>query len=563
MNNINGTIALEVSVLSSADVVSAEVQDRRPDAISLFGALAPGQRDALAHDAWAIGLRALGNAHAAAQEARLQDIGGALVADVDRQLQRHVEAQQQTISTVLARFFDPKDGQVTQRLTAFVDDQGVLARLLDKYLGPQNSVLAQALARQVGENSPLFRRLSATDSEGLVKTLEAQLRAVMVEEHADLVRALDPLAEDGAVARFLRSLREELESADQDRAKQLARALAALDANDEDSLLSRLVRETERARREVLNAVNPEAPQSPMAILKTSLTALLDKQGAQQLDVARQQQMRQEQFEKEVREALARMETRRAHDQRSPRGGFDFEDAVVAFLAAAISGAPCALEVTGLTTGEVGRSRKGDAVLRFTTESAFAGAGVVFEAKREAGYTPQRALDELDAGRKNRNAVAGVFVLARSAAGDAFPRFARHGSNVLVVWDDQDGATDAYLHAALLLGMALVTRTKLLGDVGDITALRDVEGRIAAELDRLEKMEKHNEGIRRNCDGLGEEVRKARRALDLLLRKARSTLQGLNIELQEEAVERGSPIALSGDSLEQAAAALPAKGEAA
>src|SRR6185436_16272089 len=130
-----------------------------------------------------------------------------------------------------------RDGQVTQRLTAFVDDQGVLARLLDKYLGPQNSVLAQALARQVGEISPLFRRLSATDSEGMVKTLEAQLRAVMIEEHADLVRALDPLAEDGAVARFLRSLREELESADEDRAKQLARALAALDANDEDSLL--------------------------------------------------------------------------------------------------------------------------------------------------------------------------------------------------------------------------------------------------------------------------------------------------------------------------------------
>jgi hypothetical protein len=54
---------------------------------------------------------------------------------------------------VLARFFDPADGQVTQRFSAFVDDHGVLAHLLKKDLGPQNSVLAEALARQVGERT--------------------------------------------------------------------------------------------------------------------------------------------------------------------------------------------------------------------------------------------------------------------------------------------------------------------------------------------------------------------------------------------------------------------------
>ncbi|HWO13315.1 MAG TPA: hypothetical protein VNN80_27630, partial [Polyangiaceae bacterium] len=67
--------------------------------------------------------------------------------------------------------------------------------------------------------------------------LEEQLRAVMGEGHTELVRAFDPLAEDGAVARFLRSLREEPKGADEDRQKQLSAALAALDANDEGSLL--------------------------------------------------------------------------------------------------------------------------------------------------------------------------------------------------------------------------------------------------------------------------------------------------------------------------------------
>ena len=65
--------------------------------------------------------------------------------------------------------------------------------------------------------------------------------------------------------------------ADEDRAKQLAAALAALDSNDENSLINRLVREIHRARQAVLNAVNPDALDSPMAIIKATLTDLLNE----------------------------------------------------------------------------------------------------------------------------------------------------------------------------------------------------------------------------------------------------------------------------------------------
>jgi hypothetical protein len=515
-----------VALVFTPEEVVADLRDRRPESIGAFEALDEAARDRLAADAWSIGLRALANAYAAAQESKLKDIGQSLLADIDRQLGEHVEKQQHKIGEVLARFFDPSDGQVIQRLTAFVDDQGVLARLLDKYLGPQNSVLAESLARQVGETSPLFKKLSPTESTGLVQVLEAQLRAVMGQSHAELVRALDPLAEDGAVARFLKSLREELRGADADRQKQLATALAALDANDEGSLLSRLVGETHRARQAVLAAVNPDAPESPMAILKGSLTKLLQDHALAQLDVAKRQEERQAAFEKEVREALARIETKRTQDQKSTRGGFDFEDSVTSFVAAATKGAPCVFDITGATAG-VGRSKKGDAVLRFTSESAFDGAGVVFEAKRDSSYTVQRALDELDAARKNRDAAAGVFVMARSHAGQGFPSFARYGNNVLVTWDDQDPGTDAYLHAAVQLGMALVTRSRTAGDSGDIAALYDVGSRIEAEIARLENMDKHSDTIRRNAEGISDETRRARRALDVLLRKAQSTLHAL------------------------------------
>lgn len=557
MTNGKATSEIVVSTIISSELVAAEVRDPRADAQSLFQGLTEQQREGLARDAWVIGLRALGNAHASAQEARLTDIGASLLGDLDRQLRQHVEQQQATMGAVLARFFDPRDGHVSQRLAAFVDDHGVLAHLLEKYLAPQNSVLADALARQVGEASPLFKKLSPTDSGGLVKTLEAQLQQALGQSQAQLVRALDPLAEDGAVARFLRSLREELKGADEDRQQQMTVALAALDANDEDSLLSRLVRETHRAREAVLTAMNPDAPLSPMAILKNSLTKRFQEQASFHAEVARRQGERQDKFENDVRDALARIDTRRQMAGMGTRGGVEFEDAVVAFVAEATRSAPCTFDVTGATAG-VGRCKIGDAVLRFTAESAYAGAGVVFEAKRDRGYTVQRALDELDAARKNRDAVAGVFVMARSHAGETFQRFARYGSCVIVVWDEEDPATDAWLHAAVWLGMALVTRTRRTGDAGDIAALRDIEARIEAELSRLEKMEKHSDVIRRNVDGIADEIRKAEKALGTLLAKAQSTLRALNVELSDEDAERASPIALPKDSFQASVGAQPA-----
>ena len=72
---------------------------------------------------------------------------------------------------------------------------------------------------------------------------------------AGLQRALDPLSEDGAVARFLRRLSQDLAFANAGHASQLAAALAALDSNDEHSLITKLSRETAAARESLLREV--------------------------------------------------------------------------------------------------------------------------------------------------------------------------------------------------------------------------------------------------------------------------------------------------------------------
>jgi hypothetical protein len=128
--------------------------------------------------------------------------------------------------------------------------------------------------------------------------------------------------------------------------------------------LARLVRETDTARQAVLHAVNPDAPGSAMGIMKQTLTTLLTEHSRSQAELLKAQQERQERFEKEVREALVRLESRRAQERLSPRAGFEFEDTVVEFIARAVRGAPCIVEATGNTPGLRTRCKKGDLVVR-------------------------------------------------------------------------------------------------------------------------------------------------------------------------------------------------------
>lgn len=71
-------------------------------------------------------------------------------------------------------------------------------------------------------------------------------------------------------------------------------------------------------------------------------------------------------------------------------------------------------------------------------------------------------------------------------------------------------------------------------------------------------MEKHSEAIRKNVEGIDDEIRKAEKALKLLVRKAESTLRALNVEMTDEIVETSSPITLSRSSFETASGALAA-----
>lgn len=536
---------LELDLVATEEAVDAHIVDRRPDALAAFAPLSVSQRRSLATDAWTVGLRALVNAYRQAEESRLADIGKSMVADLDRELEGYVVRQQEVLVQMLKRYFDPRDGQVAQRIESFLKDGGDLSRAMEKYLAPEHGALARTLAKELGENSPLLKKLSPTDSQGIVHVIEARLRQALEQNQTAVAKALDPLAQDGAVARFLTTLRKDMEKADSDRSKQLVLVTKALDANDEASLLSRLMRETQSARVAFVRAMNPDEAGSPLAVLKTSLTTLLEKHAKSQAEAMAAVEDRQQKLDQYIRESVTRLEERRRGDARSARGGTSFEDVAVQFIQRAVQGAPIIADRTGGTVGLRPNCKVGDQVLRFNGESVFAGSTLVVEVKHDASYSVSKALAELEIARSNRGAQVGLFVLAKSHAPSGFPEMARYGNDILVTWDDEDETTDPYLHAGVILGLALASRSKRPADDGDMKALANIESRIHNELARHEKMKKIADRIRKDAEELGEELRKGGDKLTLLLKNAKQTLKALCIELEDAEAERAQPVGVA------------------
>jgi len=549
--------ALAIDVQVDAATLQASICDSRSDVVNSLVPFDEAQRRGFVADAWTVGVRAIMNAHRNAEESRLADVGKTILADLDKELDTHVVRQRDLLVEMLKRYFDPNDGQVAQRIDGFVKDGGQLTRAMEKYLAPEHGALARTLAEQLGENSPLLKRLSPTDHEGIVHVLEARITEALEQNQLALAKALDPLTEDGHVARFFRALRTDLEKADNDRTKQLTAVTKALDANDEASLISRLMRETQSARLAFSHAMNPDEPGSPLAVLKSSLSLLLEAQGKSLSEALAAVEERQQKLDQYIREAVARLEERRRGDARCARGGNTFQDNGLNFIQRAVLGAPVVVDNLGGIVGARPGSKVGDQLLRFNDESIFAGAALVVEMKHDASYTVSRALAELEVARSNRSAQVGLFVMAKSHAPAGFPLMARYGQDILVTWDDEDDSTDPYLHAGIILGLALASRQRRPVDEGDIKALADVEHRIQTELKRHETMKKLAERIRKDAEELGEELRKGSDKLTLLLRNAKSTLKALNVELADadaervEVIELGAPMPVNQNAVAQ------------
>ena len=114
------------------------------------------------------------------------------------------------IDKSLAKYFDPESGRMQERIESFVKKDGELERMLRDHLGPEESLIARTLAIHLGENSPVLKMLSPTDSQGLKTQLETVVKEALEDQREKLLNQFSLDIKDSAMSRLKLELDESL-----------------------------------------------------------------------------------------------------------------------------------------------------------------------------------------------------------------------------------------------------------------------------------------------------------------------------------------------------------------
>ncbi len=390
-------------------VLMLEVSDAET-ALELRRHAEGGDRDQFALAALRVGVLALRAASGQVDATAIREAGNALVGEMRELLSARATEMTERVSSTLTQYLDPQSGALPQRLNALVRRDGELEQLLRAHVGGDDSLLARSLAAHLGQGSAIFKMLSPTDAGGLRAQLAKTLEDALVEQRGLILREFSLDHEGSALSRMAAEFSLDAEGSAMNRLSKMLSATSEkigkdLTLDDEGSALSRLKRE---------------------------LLATIEQLGKSNVE-----------FHAQVREAMARLDTRKQEEARTPRHGVTFEERLGALLSEEAQRLGDIYEATGETTGAIRSCKKGDYVMQLGADSAAANARIVWEAKEKQAYPLRAALEEIDEARRNRMAQVGVFVFSRKTAPEGIETLQRHGSDIVVVWDADEPASDS------------------------------------------------------------------------------------------------------------------------
>jgi hypothetical protein len=474
-------------------------------------------RNRFAQGALRVGVLSLRMASGQLDAGTVREEGQKLLAEVRELMVGRTTELGERVAAALTQYLDPKAGALPQRLEALVARDGQLERLLQAHVGPEQSTLERTLVTHLGSQSPLGRLLSPTEAGGIRAQITDTVRGALEEQRKAIVRELSPDNKDSALGRLFGELKE--------RQGELRRDLSL---DEEGSALSRFMRRIDTG----LKNLTLDDEQSALSRLRRELGTALE-----------QMVRRDQELHGELKAALAALAARRDEAARSTRHGGAFEAELGRLLATEAQRAGDVLEAVGAQTGDIKNCKVGDFVIELGADSAAPGARIVFEAKDDKSYDLKQALLEMDRARKNRRAGVGVFVLARGAAPEGMPAFARHGDDFVVVWDPEDPASDFQVRGAYSLARALSTRARARASNGERhEALRAMERSLRA----IEKQLQYLADIRswaETVKGHGEKIADRARRMEADLQKEIAAVDAGIAELgaDEEAEAGPSP----------------------
>lgn len=478
------TAALELKLM---------VEDR--EMIADLEAFAEGaERATFALNALRIGLLALKQARGRIDADAVKAEGEKMLASLAAVLQQHELLMTSGVKTTLSTYFDPSTGKFSERVEQLLRKDGDLEVALKRQVDGEASALGKTLAQGVGTNSPLFKILSPTQSDGIVSLLRTAVETELAVQRRTILDEFSLDRDNSALSRLVLEVEKKSGKLGTDLKTQIDIAVGELSLDKDGSALHRL---------------------------RSELLALIAQQTTANTS-----------FQTDVRATLERLAERKAEAARSTRHGLAFEDEVGRIVIEAAQRAGDIAAPTGAETGLIRQSKKGDFVVELGPERVAAGAKVVVEAKEVAGYTLAQARTEIDEARRNRGAGVGVFVFSRRTAPEGAQSLVRIGDDIFLLWDPEDASTDVWLHAGLTLASALVSRATPRKDETrqDFEALDRAVNEVERQATELDQIRTAAETVQGGASRILERVRIARAALE---RQVETLRQGL-IEIHHE-----------------------------
>jgi hypothetical protein len=470
-------------------VLTLEVTD--PEVLAELRRRAEGdERERFAMAALRVGVLALRTASGEVDAVAMREAGGQLIAEVRELLSERAAEMSGRLTSTLTQFLDPQSGVLPQRLQALVREDGELERMLRAHVGGDDSVLARSLTAHLGEGSAIFKLLSPTDASGLRMQLAKSVEDALADQRKHILREFSLDRKDSA----------------------LSRLVAEFSLDDDASALSRLSKMLAATGEQIGKNLTLDDEGSALARLRRELLGTIEQLGRSNVE-----------FQSQVRETLARLDSRKREEARTPLHGIAFEERLGVLLAEEAGRLGDLFEATGETTGAIKQCRKGDYVIEMSADSSAAHARVVWEAKEKQSHSLRAALEEIAEARRNRQAQVGVFVFSRKVAPDGLESLQRHGSDIVVVWDADDPASNLVVRAAYSLTRALAVR-EARSDRASKTALVEIE-RAARGVERqiayvddvrkwAETVKGHGEKIVEKSARMADELRREVARLD-------------------------------------------------
>ena len=427
------------------------------------------ERDRFAMAALRVGVLALRAASGQIDAGSIREAGNTLVSDVRELLSARATEMTERLSSTLTQYLDPQSGVLPQRLQALMRKDGELDQLLRAHVGADDSLLARSLSSHLGEGSAIFKMLSPTDASGLRMQLTKTLEDALIDQRKHILREFS-LDQEGSA---------------------LSRLVGEFSLDDDKSAFSRLSRMLAATSDQIGKNLTLDDDASPLSRLKRELLGTIEQLTKSNVE-----------FQSQVREALAKLDTRKREEARTTRHGVEFEERLGALLGEEAQRLGDLHEATGETTGAIKLCKKGDHVIELGADSAAANARIVWEAKEKQSYSLRAALAEIDEARRNRQAQVGVFVFSRKTAPEGLESLQRHGSDVVVVWDAEDGASDLVVRAAYSLARALAVRERRT-DLESQEAITEIERAargVERQIGHLDEVRRWAETVRGHGD---------------------------------------------------------------